>query len=344
MSATFKTLGQSELLPRYIFAESLYARRRVLEVGAVASTLGQSARFLSTRGARIVVAADSDLGAVQDAQSRLAGPNLRFRAPVFDDLDAGSFDLVIVADLAAYVRAPELLKDLVRLVAKSGYLMGGLRNPAGLALANVMESEGVEAPPTYGQLLDALSAHFRSIEVATQSPVLGYQLAFEKGEGLQVDGSLAGTAEAAYYVVLAGNEPVRFFDPTWVQLPPEPLAFTGGKLEEASGRARNWQARSDRLKDALTKSKDEVSRRESELREIREQLEGSREAIARLTAQLESVTDRPKETRAADELTNKIRRLEAELVVARERASDSEGRVQAMREEVALHQREQKNA
>jgi chromosome segregation ATPase len=344
LSSTFRKLGQSELLPRYIFAESLYARRRVLEIGAVASTLGQSARFLATRGARIVVAADADVSAVQEAQSKLAGPNLRFRATVFDDLDAGSFDLVIVADLAPYVRAPELLKDLVRLVAKNGYLMGGLRNPAGLALANVMDPEGAEPPPTYGQLLDSLSVHFRSIEVATQSPVLGYQLAFEKGEGLQVDGSLAGASEAAYYVVLAGHEPVRFFDPTWVQLPPEPLAFTGGKLEDASNRARNWQERSDRLKDALGKSRDEVTRKETELKDIRTELEGSREAIARLTAQIESISARPKDTRAADELTQKVRRIEAELVVAKERAVDAENRVGAMRQEVDLHKSEQKNA
>lgn len=344
MSSTFRTLGQSELLPRYIFAESLYARRRVLEIGAVASTLGQSARFLATRGARIVVAADADLSAVQDAQARLAGPNLRFRAPVFDDLEAGSFDLVIVADLAPYVFAPELLKDLVRLVAKTGYIMGGLRNPAGLSLANVMEAEGRDAPPTYGQLLDALSVHFRSIEVATQSPVLGYQLAFEKGEGLQVDGSLAGSSEAAYYVVLAGHEPVRFFDPTWVQLPPEPLAFTGGKLEDASTRARNWQERSDRLKDALQKTKDEAKQTEDDLKVSRAQLESAREAVARLTAQLESVTLRPRTDTQSDELTAKVRRLEAELTVARERASDAEGRVAAMRAEVELHQREQKHA
>jgi hypothetical protein len=95
-SSTFKRLGQSELLPRYIFAESLVARRRVLEIGAVASTKGQSARFLSTRGARIVVAADTDLAAVQEAQARLASPTLRFRPAVFDDFESASFDLVIV--------------------------------------------------------------------------------------------------------------------------------------------------------------------------------------------------------------------------------------------------------
>ncbi len=316
LSSTFRTLGQSELLPRYIFAESLFARRRVLEIGAVASTLGQSARFLATRGARTVVAADADLSAVQEAQSRFATPTLRFRANVYDDLDTGSFDLVIVADLAPYVRAPELLKDLARLVAKNGYLMGGLRNPAGLSLANVMDPEGTEAPPTYGLLLDALTVHFRSIEVATQSPVLGYQLAFEKGEGLQVDGSLAGSSEAAYYVVLAGHEPVRFFDPTWVQLPPEPLAFTGGKLEDASNRARNWQERSERLKEALGKSRDEVTRHESNLKETRAELEGTREVAAGLPAHLEQVRQPAKEFRAADVHTPRVRSREAALIVA----------------------------
>src|SRR5260370_7897814 len=37
MNPHFRQLGQSELLPRYIFAEGLIARRRVLEVGASAA-------------------------------------------------------------------------------------------------------------------------------------------------------------------------------------------------------------------------------------------------------------------------------------------------------------------
>jgi chromosome segregation ATPase len=344
VSTSFKRLGQSELLPRYIFAESLYARRRVLEIGAVASTLGQSARFLSTRGARVVVAADSDLEAIQEAQAKLAGPNLRFRPPVFDDFEAGSFDLVMVADLAPYVRAPELLKDLARLVAKSGYLMGGLRNPAGLALSNVIDPEEAEAQPTYGQLLDALSTHFASVEVATQSPVLGYQLAFERGEGLQVDGSLAGISEAAYFIVIAGQEAARSFEPTWVQLPPEPLAFTGGKLEDYSTRAKDWRERADRLKDALQKKTVELETRQVDLRETKEQLEATREAVARLTAQFESQREKPENLRDREELAQRVRRLEAELTVLRERAIDAEGRATAARNERDALDRAQKDA
>ena len=60
-------MGPSELLPRYIFAESLFARRRVLEVDAVASTGGESARFLVERGARAVVSCDADVTAVDAA-------------------------------------------------------------------------------------------------------------------------------------------------------------------------------------------------------------------------------------------------------------------------------------
>ena len=90
-------------------------------------------------------------------------------------------------------------------VSPTGTLVGGLRNPAGLALAQLMEPDAEAAPPTYGQALDALSAHFRTVDVATQSPLLGYQLAFEKGEGLQVDGSLVGAGEAAYFVVMASQ-------------------------------------------------------------------------------------------------------------------------------------------
>ncbi len=344
MTSTFKRLGQSELLPRYIFAESLVARRRVLEIGAVASTLGQSARFLSTRGARMVVAADNDLVAVQEAQARLASPTLRFRPTVFDDFESGSFDLVIVSDLAPYVRAPELMADIARLVAKSGYLMGGLRNPAGLSLSSILEADETDVPPTYGQLLDVLSTHFESVDVATQSPVLGYQLAFERGEGLQVDGSLAGSSEAAYYVVLAGHEEVRNFDPTWVQLPPEPLAFTGGKLEDASNRARDWRERTEKLKELLERKTAELQVRDGQLHENSQQLEAAKEAVSRLTAQLESTRDRPEAVRDREDLAMRIRQMEAELQVSRERAIDAEGRVSASRSALEVLERQHKDA
>ncbi len=344
MATTFKRLGLSELLPRYVFAEGLYARRRVLELGAVASTRGESARFLLTRGARTVLACDLDLPAVEAANKAYATQGLRYRANVFDDLEGGSFDVLMVADLAPYVRAPELLRELTRLLSRGGILIGGLRNPSGLALSMVMEAEEGDPPPTWGQLLDALSTHFPSVEVATQSPVLGYQLAFERGDGLQVDGSLAEATEAAYFVAIAGQEAVRAVDPTWVQLPPEPLAFTGGKLEDAARRAREWQERTERMKELLERSKKDIGLREEDLKTSKEQLLGAREAVARLTVQLEEVAKKPKALEVQDELASRIRRLEAELGVARERAQDAEGRVHASRAESEAQGRAQKDA
>jgi hypothetical protein len=331
-STTFRRLGQSELLPRYIFAESLFVRRRVLEVGAVASTAGRSAQFLAERGARQVLACDDDVVAVEEAQKRYGSGAVRFRAAIFDDLELHSFDLVIVADLARYVRAPELMKELAHLVAKNGYLLGGLRNPAGLSLSQLLDPEGLEAPPTYGQLLDALSPYFPAVQVATQSPVLGYQLATEKGEGLQVDGSLARAAEAAYFVVLAGQEPLSEFDPTWVQLPPEPLAFTGSRLDEFAQRNRSWEERTNHLKEVLGKTKADLQEREVQVTQLRLELEKTKEEVARLYALSDERVERLGHGRERDELAGRAKRAESEAQLALERAAAAERRLAELKE------------
>jgi len=324
LNLTFRRLGVSELLPRYIFAESLFVRRRVLEVGAVAATGGASAEFLVSRGARLVVACDDDLAAVESAQARAGSERLRFRPAVFDDLPPGGFDLVLVADLAPYVRAPALLAQLAEQVSSTGVLVGGLRNPAGLALAQLMEPDGDGPPPTYGQVLDALAGHFLHVETATQSPLLGYQLAFERSEGLQVDGSLAGAGEAAYYVVLASRERLRAVDPTWVQLPPAPLAFTGGRLDEVSTRAREWEERARRLKTALAEAREELGQARADLEATQGALERAREEAARAQAEAEVRGAAALHPVVQDELATRIRRLEAELQLAGERASEAE--------------------
>ncbi|HUM09588.1 MAG TPA: hypothetical protein VLT82_01440 [Myxococcaceae bacterium] len=329
MNLTFRRLGVSELLPRYIFAEALFVRRRVLEVGAVSATGGASAEFLVSRGARLVVACDDDLAAVEAAQARAGSERLRFRPAVFDDLPPGGFDLVLVADLAPYVRAPALLAQLAEQVSGTGVLVGGVRNPAGLALAQLMEPDGEGAPPTYGQVLDAMSAHFPHVETATQSPLLGYQLAFERSEGLQVDGSLAGSGEAAYFVVLASRERLRSVDPTWVQLPPAPLAFTGGRLDEASTRAREWEERARRLKSALAEAREELAQARGDLEATQGALERAREEAARAQAEAEVRGAAALHPVVQDELAARIRRLESELQLASERAAEAERRLAA---------------
>ncbi len=288
-------------------------RRRVLEIGAVASTEGRSAVFLSGRGARSVVAADSDIGAVERARELLESDTIRFRGAAFDDFPNGSFDLVAVADLAPYVGAPLLMSELSRLVAEHGYLLGGLRNTAGLALPTIFEAEEPGSAPTLGMLLDTLKPHFAAIREATQSPILGYQLAFQSTDGLQVDGSLAGPSEAAYFVVIAGRTLPADLDPTWVQLPPEPIAFSSGRLEKANASARSWRERSATYKRQWEDTKIRADELEKLLAECRKELALERTVnadAARSESDMNRIRDR-------ERLALRIVKLEAELKEAR---------------------------
>jgi len=338
MSSTFRPLGPSELLPRYIFAEGLFAGRRVLEVGAVASTGGRSAQLLAARGARSVLACDADLGAVESAQKSFGGANLHFRADVFDDLETGSFDFALIADLGDFVRSPQRVRELRRLLSDSGYLMGGLRNPAGLALSQLVEPESSDPPATYGQLVDVLSPHFQHIEVATQSPILGYQVAFDRGAGLQVDGTLASAGEAAYFIVVAGQEPCQNVEPTWVQLPAEPLAYMGTRVDEYSRRSYELAERSTRLKQALEKARSDLSLREVELERAHLQLDRTREDSARVWAELQTLKSDGPHGAERDELAARVRRRESELQAASERATEAEARIAQQREQLEAAQ------
>lgn len=340
MNPHFRQLGQSELLSRYIFAESLIARRRVLEVGGVAPTSGRSALFLLQRGARSVVACDADLPAIELAQKELGSPQLQFRANEFDDFEPGAFEAVLIADLAPYMRAPQLLKELARLVSGRGYLIGGLRNPSGLALSQLMEPDGPEAPPTFGHLLDALSPHFRSVEVATQSPVLAYQLAFEGAEGLLVDGSLVNQVEAAYFLVLAGQKPARSLDPRWVQLPPEPLEAVQAAASRASDQLNDLEAK---MQTALNEASERTNRLQLEnerlVRQLSEQQRGAQEALARAASEEEKLRSsldwaESERARLAEELQKaaSASARDAELSAA---IADREGKIHILQQRLA---------
>ena len=334
MSTTFKRWGQSELLPRYIFAESIIAHQRILEIGAVASTEGMSAYFLLIRGARTVVACDSALEATQKAQTKLGAPNLTFRPMVFEGLSPASFDLIAITDLAPFIRAPTFFDQLLRLLTPRGYVLGGLRNAAGLALSQVMEADAEDPPPSYGQLRDLLDSRFSSIQVATQAPVLGYQLAFEEGEGLQIEGSLTNAGEAAYYVVIAGAEPRKRIEPLWVQLSPEPLAFNRDRLEEAALRARKWQIRFEEQKETFEKAKARLEMLEHETRYQAQQLGEAQETLARLQMQPEAPVF---DASANLELSERVSKLGADLFIAEGRVSEAEARVSAMSMEIQRH-------
>jgi SAM-dependent methyltransferase len=338
VSLPFRTLGPTELLPRYVFAESLFLRRRVLEVGAVASTAGASARFLRTRGARSVLACDDDAAAVAAASQGNEDEGLRFRACLFDDLEPGSFDVLLVADLAPYVRAPGLLAELLRLRAPHGHLVAGLRNPGGLALARLGEPEPKDAPPTYGQALDALAGYLPSVEVATQAAVLGYQLAFDRGEGLQVDGTLGGPGDVAYYVLVAGEAPAQRCEPVWVQLPPEPLAYAGGRVES---QVTERDAALKRVR-ALGAEAASLSGERDAAVTARAELQGALDAahaeLGRLLGRVQQLESAGDSARGVDALSLRVRQLEQSVTAAEASRAEAEADVQRARTAAARAQ------
>src|SRR4051812_28202264 len=95
--------GEGEVLPRYVFLESLIPKSRVLEIGAVSLTAGHSACFLIERGAASVLSLDGDADAV--ARAKL-DPDVQVDGVVLssggvESLSGQTFDLVFVHDAEA---------------------------------------------------------------------------------------------------------------------------------------------------------------------------------------------------------------------------------------------------
>src|SRR5512133_807180 len=129
MASFYGRNGAGELLARYSFIEPLLEGKRVLELGAARATAGGTALFLAERGAAAVLSLEEDEDGVDEAREAGHHPFVQFRAGAAEDLPAGAFDLVLVADGAALGRAPDRLAALGRLLAPGGRLVTAF--PAG---------------------------------------------------------------------------------------------------------------------------------------------------------------------------------------------------------------------
>ncbi len=283
--AFYHPLGPSEILPRYTYLSGLFDGARVLELGAVASTGGRSAAQLRERGARLVLAADASAEEVDRARRAYSSdPELRFRVASADELADETFDVVAVADLSPYLRDPRGLDSLARLVAPGGRLVAALRNPAGVALASLAADEAGPPPPTYGQMAAALRERFASVEVVTQSALVGYSLAPlapSSEPELAVDGSLAEVEECAYFVAVCGQEPSNALSELAViALPSAPLAVAAGQRVELAERLRRAQADGEQARADLAPAQGAKAELELSLAQIRQELDEERALLA----------------------------------------------------------------
>src|SRR5512145_680065 len=117
MASFYARNAAGDLLARYSFIEPLLEGKRVLELGGARATDGGSALFLAERGAAAVLsleATEDDLAAARQAGHH---PFVQFRAGEVEQLRAGTFDLVLVADGSTLARSPEAIATLRRLLA-----------------------------------------------------------------------------------------------------------------------------------------------------------------------------------------------------------------------------------
>src|SRR5262249_60511794 len=180
-----------------------------------------------------------------------------------------------------------------------------------------------------GRVREALGCHSPRGEAGPRGPPLGSQGAFERRGGPRVAGSPAGSGGGAYCGVPASREHLRAVAPPWVQPPPAPLAYTGGRLDEATTRAREWEDRARRLKTSLSETREQLARAEGDLEVTRAALEKSRDEVVAAVAEAEVRGQAALHPVVQDELATKVRRLEAELQQTTERAVDVERKLAA---------------
>jgi SAM-dependent methyltransferase len=227
MVAFFAPGGAGEILPRILFLEPLLAGRRVLEVGAAGATDGASALLLAERGAASVLSLD-EAGGAERAARLVTHPAVQFRNADPAQLPPGAFDVVVAHDGMALAHDPARLEALRALLSPAGVLLTAIPAPYGAALttlAGAPPPSEVDLPP-YEHVAAALARVFPVVEAATQSPSVGYAVAAgEAGEDLpfRVDGSLAGPAEAAFYLFLCAYAPSGLRGVSLVALPSRDL-------------------------------------------------------------------------------------------------------------------------
>src|SRR5574341_1273855 len=237
MSRFYARAGAGDLLARYSFIEPLLPGRRVLEVGAAASTAGATALFLAERGAAAVVSVDDDPAAIAEAARESQHPFVQFKSAALDALPEKAFDLALVADGAALATDPGRVAALRRLLGPKGRLVTALPTPEGGSLSELSGEPPIGELPTFESFVGALGDHFTCVEVATQSATVGYVLAMGQSAEpeISIDGSLAGTSDTSFYVAICGDAPCNLEGLTIVALATQPLLASAAERARLAG-------------------------------------------------------------------------------------------------------------
>ncbi len=309
-----------ELLPRYSFLTPLVRGARVLELGAVDRTFGETSVLLHDRGAASVVALGSS-AAVERAKREHGGPGLVFRNATLAQLQPASFDLAFVHDASA-VLGEGAVRAIARLLVPGGNLVVAV--PAGGT--SLLPHSGASR---YAEVLAALRPIFPSIEVATQQALVGWVVTPSAAErpALVVDDSFGGAETPAFHLFVCGTTATTLRDQTLVQLEALPVLGTWG--ERGAGEVLHRErARSEELVRELRHARERIAERESWIEGLRHEIETRHATSEEQAAELHVArTKLVRLEREHGETTEALRRVREQLVV---RARELDGARQAI--------------
>lgn len=355
MALFFARNGAGELLARYSFIEPLLEGRRVLEVGAAAATEGASALLLADRGAAAVLSIEADEAALATARAAGRHPFVRFEATALEALRPGAFDLVLLVDGAPLADDPARLLALRRLLADGGHLVTALSAPDGRSLADLTGQAPPLLAPRYEAFVTALTEHFPSVEVATQSATVGYAVVLPPSNGAEPDVSVdlaqSGEAQASAWIAICGDEATGLSGLTLAAMPVQGLLEEAAAARDAARAAGEQgeaaQREASRIEAEALAARDQAVAGLAEAVAVREALAAERQALLgeREASTLDReglLQDRDAAIVAEAEARAELERLQRELAVARGEgdalaaARDEAGRVlEGLRSELA---------
>jgi SAM-dependent methyltransferase len=194
---------------RYLWAASMLAGRRVLDLG---SGEGFGAAILASSAAA-VTGVDVDDRAVEHARASYAGPNLRFESASALDLsgfEPGSFDVVVAFEMIEHVDDHEqLMSELTRVLSDDGVLVVSTPDKDLYSEAAGQTNAFHEHELTRAEFEELLRTRFDHVAIWGQRTVTGSLLT-------ALDRDQRAGGGSAFFVEPSGEE--------WAILPePEPL-------------------------------------------------------------------------------------------------------------------------
>lgn len=178
----------------------------------------------------------------------------------FDD---GSFDLVLVCDVAALPEPTEgALRELHRVLSRGGLL----------ALASAASPKRTRrGPPTHVALEQLLAGEFRNVRLLAQAPLAGYALGDierPRGEEFTIDQSLVADARREPERVIGLASDARFpVEPRlWIELPIEAAEESEALAPAQPGLIEELRRAEDEAREALHRESDLLRKLEVERR------------------------------------------------------------------------------